>query len=44
MQKNNCFIIRVKFFFINKGESLLRAIDFALEVWDFIQQFIIPLF
>ena len=44
MEKKEFFIIRIKLFFIEHKEALLRAIKIALDLWDMIQTFIIPMF
>lgn len=44
MQKKDYYIIRIKLFFIENKEALLRAIEIAPELWDMVQTFIIPMF
>lgn len=44
MEKKEFFIIRIKLFFIEHKEALLRAIEIAPDLWDMIQTFIIPMF
>jgi hypothetical protein len=44
MKKKDYYIVRVKLFFIRYKGRLMWAFDIAPDVWDFITQFIIPLF
>jgi len=44
MDNKKNLMTRVKLFVILHNEKLLRVIKITPEVWDFIQEFILPLF